>query len=125
MTAERLLDDDGRARADLGGNLARLAVHTTWRVAADGAIADLAAAGEPFTAEDVRARIGGPPGHTGAVGGAFRAASKQGLIVVCGYRPASRPDAHGRILRVWHGRRTTDLHHPDDGAAGAETGQAP
>lgn len=98
-----LLDAEGRALADLGGDLARRAVHTSWRIACDGAIADLAATGEPFTAEDVRERVGVMTGRESAMGGAFRAAAREGLILAAGWRTASRPEAHQRALRVWRG----------------------
>lgn len=103
MTAESLLTDDGRARAELGSKAALYSVHTSYRVAVEGAIADLAASGLEFDVETVRARVGPPPGHANALGGAFQAAARSGVIRCVGYRPATRPDAHRRVLRVWQG----------------------
>lgn len=103
MTADTLLDDDGRARAELGSKAALHAVHTTYRIAVEGAIADLAASGLEFDVETVRDRVGPPPGHANALGGAFQAAARRGVIRCTGYRPAGRPDAHRRVLRVWQG----------------------
>lgn len=98
-----LLDAEGRVRADVGADLARHAVHTSWRLAADGAIADLAASGRRFTAEDVRERVGVMTGRESALSAAFRVAARRGEIVLVGFVEATRPEAHGRALRVWVG----------------------
>lgn len=64
----------------------------------------LAAAGEPFTAEHLRARCGSPLGPSpNAIGAVFAVASREGRIVAVGWRAASRPEAAGRTLRVWIG----------------------
>lgn len=102
---QQLLEADGRVRADIGAEAARLGVHTSWRVAAEAAITDLAASGGEFDAEDVRERCGAMLGKESALGGCFRAAARTGLIVAVGFREARRPEAHGRILRVWRGAR--------------------
>lgn len=96
-------DAAGLAERDAGAANALLSTHTSWRLSAEATLADLAARGVDFTAENVTAVCGDPPGHHNAVGGLFIAASKRGEIVAVGYRPASRREAHGRILRVWRG----------------------
>jgi hypothetical protein len=54
-----------------------------------------------FSADDVRALVGHPPGHGDAFGGVFRNARRAGLIRAIGYTTSSRPKAHGRVLREW------------------------
>lgn len=106
MTAQQqLLDDEGRVRADLGANAARNAVHSSWRIAAEATILRLAASGRAFTSEDVRAEVGVMTGRASALGAVIRAAAQAGRIVAVGYQPATRPDAHARVLRVWRGAR--------------------
>ena len=73
-------------------------------VAGEEAIRKLARTGRPFTAEDVRALVGGPLGCRPPVLGAlFLAAAKRGEIEPCGFRQATRPEARRRVLRVWRG----------------------
>jgi len=104
-TQQQLLDDEGQVRADLGANAARNGVHSWWRIAAEATIADLAASGEEFTAEDVRDRVGTMVGRESALAAAFRVASRAGLITAVGWRTARRPEAHQRALRIWRGAR--------------------
>lgn len=59
---------------------------------------------QKFTAEDVRRWVGDPPGDGAAMGALFRSLANEGWIEACGYDTAKRPDAHGRVLRVWRGR---------------------
>ncbi len=92
-----------RAARDRGAKLAENSVHTGWRLAAEAAIASLAASGRLFTAEDVRDRVGSPPGHHNALGGLFIAAARRREIVAGGYQPSTRTEAHARILRCWRG----------------------
>lgn len=103
---ELSLDDaleQARQERDRGGNQAVNAVHSHWRVAAEEAIRRLADTGREFTAEDVVDRIGPPPGHHNALGGAFIGASKRGEIHAVGYRQSTRRSAHARVIRVWRG----------------------
>lgn len=95
--------DDGAAARDLGADLAANSVHTGWRVAAEAAIDRLAATGRQFTADDVRDRVGGPPGHHNALGGVFIAAARRGQIRPVGYRASDRRQAHRRPIRTWVG----------------------
>lgn len=98
--------DDGLAERDAGAANALLSAHTSWRLAAESTLARLAASAREFTAEDVTAVCGEPPGHHNAVGGLFIGAAKRKQIKAVGYRPATRREAHGRILRVWRGAST-------------------
>lgn len=103
---EPSLDDaleQARQERDTGAGQAHNAVHSHWRVAAEEAIRRLADTGREFTVEDVTDRIGPPPGHHNAIGGAFIAASKRGEIQAVGYRQATRRSAHARVIRVWRG----------------------
>lgn len=68
-------------------------------------------AGEPFTADDVVAAVGLPTGElrqnaNGAVGAVIRTAYAAGVIVPLGYVPSTRPESHGRPIRLW--QRVTD-----------------
>jgi hypothetical protein len=98
----RTVDDGGAAR-DLGADRAANSVHTSWRLAAEAAIGRLAATGRVFDAEDVRDRVGGPPGHHNALGGVFIAAARRGQIRPVGYRASGRREAHRRPIREWVG----------------------
>lgn len=62
---------------------------------------------DAFTAEDVREHLSKrglwyPPNMYGA---AFNRAHRAGIIELSGYTIAKRPEAHGRLLRVWRGKR--------------------
>lgn len=95
---------EGRRRRDEAVAVARAATHTGWRLVVDRVIEDLARSGRPFTAEDVRARSGDPLGSSpAAMGAAFSAAHRAGLIVPVGFDVAKRPEAHCRPIRVWQG----------------------
>lgn len=72
----------------------------TWKHAAALEIEALAAIGQPFTAEDVAALVGRPT-RPNAMGAAMSAAVRRGQIRRVGYRTATRPDAHARVIAVW------------------------
>ena len=93
----------GRRRRDEGQQVATYATDVSWTLAADRAIADLAATGRPFTAEDLRAVVGPPVGSHNSMGPVFMRAARAGLIVGIGYRQATRTEAAGRVLKVWRG----------------------
>lgn len=76
-----------------------------WRAVADRAIADLAARGEPFSAEDV-CRLAGRPAKANAVGARISAAARSGRIVRSGFAKAVRPERHSNVMALWVGRRT-------------------
>ncbi len=101
-----LLDllEDGRRARDAALTVASASTHTGWRLVAERSIAELAATGEPWTADDLRERTGDPVGsHPNAMGGAINAAVRRGIIEPVGYDQARRPEAHARVLRVWRG----------------------
>lgn len=102
---------------------AATAAHRTWADACHTAIAALAAAGAPFTAEDVRAlallnwhqpgqttidgqTVGEQPSHN-VLPAAMNAAATAGTIRTVGYRPATRASRRGGILRIWAGADTS------------------
>lgn len=104
--ADQLTLDDleaARRRRDRGHELARFATDVAWTVAADRAIRELAATGEPFTAEELRARVGPPVGSHNSMGPVFMRAARAGIIVGAAYRQATREAAAGRMLKVWRG----------------------
>jgi hypothetical protein len=81
----------------------------TWAVDADRTIAQLAEAGDPFSADDLIAAIGPPdPTHApnarnNAVGAAFSRARMGGLITVVGHAKSTTPTRKGGLIRVWQG----------------------
>lgn len=95
-----------RERRDRGHAVATHASDVAWTEAANKAIRDLAASGEPFTAEDLRSIVGPPFGSHNAMGARFMAAAKAGIIRRVGSRQATRPEAAGRWLAVWRGVRS-------------------
>lgn len=104
MTAQpEMFDDDGRVRAEAGMQTAEHAVDTRWRLAAEVALARLAATGREFDADDLRDIVGPPLGAPSAIGAVFNHASKQKLITHVGWRTSRRPEAHARPLRTWRG----------------------
>lgn len=72
---------------------------------AEQCLNDLIAVGEPFDAETLRRCMGGHilGAHPNAIAAVFRMASNDGRIRQVGWREASRPEARGRVLRVWVG----------------------
>jgi hypothetical protein len=74
-----------------------------WLEVALGAIAELAATGQDFSAEEIRARASAGP-STGSMGAAFKLAVAARLIVRVGYRPSKFPSRHGAVVAVWRGR---------------------
>lgn len=74
---------------------------TDWRAKAEARMEDLIGQGIAFTAEDVTDVVGVAPSPS-AIGGLFR--GYKGRMDAVGYVVASRPEAHGRALRVWKGR---------------------
>lgn len=92
-----------RRRRDRGMEIAYYASDIAWSKAAEQAIRDLAASGDEFTAEDVRAIVGAPFGSHNAMGSRFGHAAKTGVIRRIGSRQSTRPEAAGRWLAVWRG----------------------
>lgn len=106
MTDHPSLFDDletGRALRDAGAAQVEANTPDDWNAAADHAIGWLARSGREFTVDDVRARVGPPPGHPNAMGARFLAARRAGLIAEVGYARSGRADAHARRVMVYRG----------------------
>ena len=88
-----------------GAKNAELSLFTGWRLWAEDELDRLIDTGRPFTADDLRSVVGDPPdgAHVNGVGSLFTNATRAGRILMVGYRPSSRPQARGRVLRVWRG----------------------
>jgi hypothetical protein len=98
----------GRHLRDVG--MAQAAEHAgpTFREWAADVIGDLASRGEPFTSDHLEQAIehdpnGIRPDSRNAIGAAFGAASRRGVIEPVGYTQSQRPEAHARVVRVWRG----------------------
>jgi hypothetical protein len=101
MTLGPLFDEGSRLKSE-GMALADAAEGDDWKARADRAIRELAASGQDFGAEDVRA-IAGNPSRPNAFGSRFLAAARAGLIVKVGYRNSLRPSLHSHPVAVWRG----------------------
>lgn len=90
---------------DEGAGAAENSLDTRWRLWAEAELDKLISSRREFTADDLRAVVGDPPDgrHVCGVGGLFLRASKAGRLLMVGYRPSTRPEARGRVLRVWRG----------------------
>lgn len=91
---------------------ALLAVETgsplSWLIQARRVIRELAATGEPFTSDDVWARLDHPP-EPRALGAAIRTLAIQGEIRTTGRtRPSTRPECHARPVAIWVGTQPVD-----------------
>lgn len=101
---QQLTLEDGRRARDVGQQIATYSTDVAWVLAADAAIERLAATGDPFTADEVRAMVGPPVGSASAMGPRFTAAAAAGIIRKIGYRQSSSPTRHAGILAVWRGK---------------------
>lgn len=81
-----------------------------WLIRARHALYVLAAAGQPFTSEDITARVGQPP-SSGAVGALMNAASREHAIQKVGRRKAIRQNQHAAEISEWQG--TGRVPNPD------------
>jgi len=90
----RRLRDEGMARAGEAEDRAG-----RWREAALRWV-EVLAAGEDFTAEDVREAVGDPV-RPNAMGAVFNTARRHGLIVLVGLTTARRSPRHASRLPVW------------------------
>lgn len=95
--------EEGRRLRDDGHRTALHAADVRWKAAAETALADLAASGVEFTAEDLRARVRVLASSPNALGALISGAARRGEIVHVGYRQAQRREAHGRDLKTWRG----------------------
>lgn len=94
------------------GGLAPLTADLDWQTRAKHAIWQLASSGQPFTSEDVTDiagfpdplghRANGPNNNIGML--INRYAKPYGLRRI-DMKPAKNPQAHGRLITVWKGRR--------------------
>lgn len=109
-TSWRLPDDEddrsGRERKGDGQRFAETMVDNGWRTKADKVIDELAAAGQPFTAETVRARLADDAIGSAAFGSRFTAAARRGAIRKTGsYVTAQRASRNAGVLAEWVGVR--------------------
>lgn len=72
----------------------------SWSTIAVNTIALLAKMRGSITSDDLRGALPAAPHHN-AIGAAFSAASRQGLIMRVGFRQALHKSAHGRVVSVW------------------------
>lgn len=94
------LKEEGQDRAANG-----FSQRDGWGERFDAAVKALALTREPFTSEDVTAKVGLPPsGSPSAVGARMTAAAKRGDIRKTGRRVAARrPNQHAAELTQWRG----------------------
>jgi hypothetical protein len=90
-------------RRDIGMALAEEAADIDWKDAWRQTIALLAAIGDPFCSDDVRAIAGDPWDHPNAAGAIMRRAATEGLIELIGYRKSERPALHSHPIGLWRG----------------------
>jgi hypothetical protein len=93
---------NGTTLRDRGVEMVSRNTDPKWVEDCDITIRCMALSGEEFSAEDVRSMAGDPP-TPNAMGARFLQASRQGIIRRVGYRQATRPDAHARVLAVYIG----------------------
>jgi len=78
-----------------------------WKVRAQRAIAQLAATGDEFAADDVLLECNlRPPRRPSQLSAAFRVAQRAGVIRAVGVRRSERPSRRGGKVRVWVGTGT-------------------
>ena len=105
MTPEQLTLDLSAARTARDDGIASVEANSDeeWKDAVDAVIARLAATGEKFTADNVRAAGVGEPHHPNAWGARFTAARRKGLVERIGFDESARPAGHARAVAVWRG----------------------
>lgn len=107
MEGTQLGLDAGRQAAVEAIARAKRASDPVWYEAAVSAVLMCAELGEPFTADDVWARIPDEcrTREPRALGAVMRLLMEQGVIESTGgWRESSRPQAHARPMRVWRAR---------------------
>jgi hypothetical protein len=72
-----------------------------WTDVARTAMASLCAAGAIFSAENIRALVGDPPGGGAAMGALFHHAAAEGWIVPAGFTRTTRPERRRSVLGLW------------------------
>lgn len=79
----------------------------SWINQAEDAMRQLIAGGEPFSADDLLARVGSPDaehaanGRNSTIGSLFGRYSAGGLIVAVGVAASQAPTRRGGMIRVW------------------------
>jgi ribosomal protein L37E len=129
MADQPTLDDalaEARTRRDQGRRQAVAALPPAWRVAAEHAIDTLAATGQPFSADDVRDRVGHAMGRPAdnSFGGLFAKACRAGRIEPAGYTQSRRVEGRGRVLRLWRGTPAGGAGDPNPNATCPRCGTA-
>jgi len=99
-------DRSGLERKRDGQRFAETMVDNGWRTRADRVIDELAATGQSFTAETVRARLADDAITPAAFGSRFTAAARRGAIRKTGhYIRAQRASRNAGVLAEWIGTR--------------------
>ena len=93
-------EEDGFRRKE--ASQARVAFsEPSWQDKAAAAIKRLAATGQVFTVDDLRAELAEEPKSPNSYGTAFTIAEKKGVICVAGMGHSKRPEAKGRRVIRW------------------------
>lgn len=77
--------------------------HEAWKRAAWLEMVRLCSIGCEFNADDIRSKVGDPPGSQNAWGALFRRALRSGFVERCGYRPGQKATAHTRRCAIYRG----------------------
>lgn len=96
--------EQGRQARDIGVaavDAAGFAAHRTWRPKAKEALSELIESGEPFTADDLRARVDEKPHHPNAIGALFNGAARRGLIRKIGYQQSTVKSRQAGLQALW------------------------
>ena len=83
--------------------MATIRAGADWYTAADKAVAELAKARRPFTADDARDVCGAEPEHPNAWGGLFRYWKGRGLIRHVGFARSRKAVRKASVVGVWQG----------------------
>lgn len=92
-------------RRDSAMSWAERHANPAYRARLIDAIEQLAATGQPFCADQVRAVAGDPPADCSpnVAGAVINHAAKAGLIRFVGYTRSARVVGHGNLVRLWAG----------------------
>jgi hypothetical protein len=74
-----------------------------WQAEALRALRILAERGDPFTADDLRARVGPGPSR-GGLGAILAIGVRERTIRCVGFATSRRPVRRGGVVRIWSGR---------------------
>lgn len=99
------------AVAQADRDAAKRAADSAWMDGAHKALAELAAAQEFITSDDLWAALTMPPRESRMIGNALARAQSSGLIErTREHRPSTRPENHARPVRVWRSLRFAQQH---------------